>query len=112
MSDSFPVTLVDGLTVVTTPDEIDVSNAALLRESLAAAAESGAPMLVVDMSRTEYCDSTGLNVLVRAMRAASEDGRKMRLVAGGAGLQRILTVTGVGSLFQVYDNLDEASTAT
>jgi anti-sigma B factor antagonist len=110
--DSFPVTLVDGLAVVTTPDEIDIGNAALLREALAAAAESAPPVLVVDMASTEYCDSTGLNVLVRAMRAASDDGRKMRLVAGGAGLQRIFAVTGVGGLFQVYDTLDEALTAT
>ena len=112
MSDSFPVTLADGLAVVTTPDEIDVGNAALLREALATAAESGAPVLVVDMAMTEYCDSTGLNVLVRGMRVAAGDGRKMRLVAGGAGLQRVFAVTGVGSLFQVYDSLDEALTAT
>jgi anti-sigma B factor antagonist len=111
VSDSFPVTLVDGLPVVTTPDEIDVGNAAQLREALATAAESAAPVLVVDMARTEYCDSTGLNVLVRAMRVVGDDGRKMRLVAGGAGLQRIFAVTGVGSLFQVYDSLDEALTA-
>jgi anti-sigma B factor antagonist len=112
VADSFDVALVDGLAVVTTPDEIDIGNSALLREALAAAADTGAPVLIVDMARTEYCDSTGLNVLVRAMRQAGEEGRTIRLVAGGSGLQRIFAVTGVGSLFRVYESLDKALTAT
>jgi len=43
---------------------------------------------------------------------AGDDGRKMRLVADGAGLKRIFAVTGVGGLFQVYESLDDALTAS
>ncbi len=109
MSDSsFPVTELDGQIVVTTPDEIDIGNAALLREALLAAVATRQPVLVVDMTGTEFCDSTGLNVLVRALKQADADGGELRLVVRGAALQRILTVTGVGSLFQIYDSLDRA----
>ncbi len=107
-SSDFPVRLVDGLAVVTTPDEIDVANAAHFRAALLAAAEFGRPAIVVDMSGTEFCDSTGLNVLVRALRQADQGGSAIRLVVRGTALQRILTVTGVGSMFGRYDHLDQA----
>ena len=109
MSDaSFPVTAAEGQTVVTTPDEIDIGNAGLLREALLMAAADRQPVIVVDMTGTRFCDSTGLNVLVRALKQADDDGRQLRLVVHDAALQRILKVTGVGSMFQLYPSLDEA----
>jgi anti-sigma B factor antagonist len=108
LSSDFPVRLVDGFAVVTTPDEIDVANAGQFRAGLLAAAGRGRPAIVVDMTGTEFCDSTGLNVLVRALRQADEADGEIRLVVGGTALQRILTVTGVGSMFGVYDSVDQA----
>ncbi len=65
---TFHVTQRDDLVVVTTPDEIDIGNAWQLREALLSAAVTGSPAVIVDMSGTEFCDSTGLNVLVRAQQ--------------------------------------------
>jgi anti-sigma B factor antagonist len=104
----FPVTELAGLTVVTTPDEIDIGNAGQLREALLSAAASGRSVVIVDMSGTEFCDSTGLNVLLRARKQADEDGSQVRLVVGGSAVRRILTVSGVGSMFPVYDSLSQA----
>ena len=109
MSDpSFPVSVRDGQAVVTTPEEIDISNASLFREALLAAAANGQAVIVVDMSGTEFCDSTGLNVLVRALGQAEEAGGELRLVMGGTGVQRVLTVTGVAGMFRVYETLGQA----
>jgi anti-sigma B factor antagonist len=71
---SFPVTRSDGLAVLTTPDEIDISNAGLLREALLAAAADRQPVVIVDMRATEFCDSTGLSVLVRALKQVGPSG--------------------------------------
>ena len=109
MSDSsFPVSSFAGLTVVTTPDEIDITNAGLLREALLAAAADGQPVVVVDMTSTEFCDSTGLNVLVRALRQADQAGTKLLLVVSASALHRVLAVSGVGELFRTYGSLAEA----
>ena len=104
----FPVRVVDGFAVVTTPDEIDVANAAPFRAALLTAADLRQRAIIVDMTGTEFCDSTGLNVLVRALRQADEAGGEVRLAVGGTALQRILTVTGVATMFGVYHSLGEA----
>jgi anti-sigma B factor antagonist len=105
---SFPVSVQDGLAVVTTPEEIDISNAGLLREALTSAIASRQRVTVVDMSGTEFCDSTGLNVLIRALDQAGDLGSELRLVLGGIALRRILAVTGVAGMFSVYETLGQA----
>lgn len=109
MPDSnFPVTRSAGLAVVTTPDEIDINNAGLLGKALLAAAAVGQPAVIVDMTGTEFCDSTGLSVLVQAMRQAEQADAQLTLVVRRPALRRMLTVSGAGGLFQTYDSLAEA----
>jgi anti-anti-sigma factor len=102
------VSWTDGLAVVTTPGEIDITNAGLLRAALLSALEKPPPAIVVDMADTDFCDSTGLNVLVRVQKQAAEQGTALRLVIRAAAVQRMLTVTGVSELFRVYDTLAAA----
>jgi anti-sigma B factor antagonist len=98
----------DGLAVVTAPAEIDITNAGLLRAALLSALEDSPPVVVVDMTATDFCDSTGLNVLVRAQKQASAQGTALRLVIRAAAVQRMLAVTGVAELFAMHDTLAAA----
>jgi len=103
----FQVQEVAGLPVVVAPPEIDISNSAQLRSALLHAAAIG-PVVVVDLSRTEFCDSSGLSVLVRARRRAQADGGEVRLVVCTRAVRRILAVTGVESIFALFANVEEA----
>jgi anti-sigma B factor antagonist len=107
---SFPVEMIDGVPVVTAPVEIDLANAALLQRALAEAAGPGHALVVVDMSRTRFCDSTGLNALVAADRRARAEGGEVRLVVTGESVIRIVKLTGVDRVVPVYASLEEALT--
>ena len=67
--DGFRVDVVGGVLVVAAPEEIDVTNAEALRSALLEAAASGPGPLVVDLSRTEFCDSSGPHALARPIRS-------------------------------------------
>jgi anti-sigma B factor antagonist len=107
---SFPVEVVEGVPVVTTPEEIDVANAALLQKALLEAAGPGHALVVVDMSRTRFCDSAGLNALVAADRQARAEGGEVRLVVVGEAVARIVALTGVDRVIPIYASLEEALT--
>ncbi len=107
---SFPVEVVEGVPVVTAPAEIDVANAALLQKALLEAAGPGQALVVVDMSRTRFCDSAGLNALVGAARQARADGGEVRLVVLGQAVARIVALTGVDRVVPCYASLEEALT--
>jgi anti-sigma B factor antagonist len=105
---SFPVEVIDGVPVVTAPEEVDIANAALLQKALAEAAGPGHALVVVDMSRTRFCDSSGLNTLVAADRRARAEGGEVRLVVTGKSVIRIVELTGVDRVVPIYASLEEA----
>jgi anti-anti-sigma factor len=79
-----------------------------LRAALLEAATQGSKTLVVDMAQTQYCDSAGLNVLVRAHKRAQADGGELLLVISGAAVLRIFAVTGIGRLILSFPSLEQA----
>lgn len=107
---SFPVEVIEGVPVVTAPEEIDLANAALLQKVLAEAAGPGQVLVVVDMSRTRFCDSAGLNALVAANRRARAEGSEVRLVVTSESVTRIVELTGVDRVIPIYASLEEALT--
>jgi anti-sigma B factor antagonist len=109
---SFPVEMAGGVAVVETPEEIDVGNAAGLRAALLQAAAHSHKTLVVNMSRTQFCDSAGLNVLVRAHKRAQADGGELLLVICGATVLRIFAVTGMDRLIPNFPSLGQALART
>lgn len=108
MSDArFPVEMVNGVPVVVTPEEIDITNAAGLRAALLEAAAHGHDTIVVDMTRTLFCDTAGLHALVGAHKRALADGGQMLLVIAGTVL-RIFTITGLDQVIPHFTGLEEA----
>jgi anti-sigma B factor antagonist len=60
------------------------------------------------MSQTQFCDSAGLNVLVRAHRRAQARGSAVLLVISGDAVLRIFAVTGIDQLIPNFASLEEA----
>jgi len=104
----FPVEMVSGVPVVTTPEQVDITNADGLRAALLESAERGHKSVVVDMSRTEFCDTAGLHALVAAHKRALAEGGELRLVTAGAAVQRIFAITGLNRVIPGFASLQEA----
>jgi anti-sigma B factor antagonist len=99
---------VNGIPVVEAPEEIDITNAAELRAALIEPADQGYATFIVDMSRTVFCDTSGLHVLVLMHKRALAQGGELRLVALSSSVLRIFTVTGIDRLIPQFAGLDEA----
>jgi len=109
---SFPVGMVSGVPVVATPEEIDITNADGLRTALLEAAGYGPGGFVVDMSRTQFCDTAGIHALVLAHKRASAQDSEVRLVITGAAVLRIFAVTGLDDVIPHFASLEQALAAT
>jgi anti-sigma B factor antagonist len=103
----FPVHVVRGVPVVAVPEEIDVTSATTLQSALEAVAD-GCPALVVDMTRTRFCDSAVLNVLVRVHKRARSEGGELLLAVPGTALRRVLAISGIDQVIPNFASLDEA----
>jgi anti-sigma B factor antagonist len=101
----FPVLWISHVAVVTLPGEIDVNNADRVREDLLAVLDHGASLLVADLSKTTFCDSAGVSALVQAFRRATDGGASMRLVVATPAVQRVLSITGVDRLVEIFPSV-------
>ena len=105
------VDLVDGGTVVRLAGELDLYNAADVREALLAACDETPERLVVDLAAVSFMDSTALGVLVEA-RSRMTDKRAFVLAAPGVESRRVLALSGLDRHFSVHDSVEQALAST
>ncbi|NEC89569.1 STAS domain-containing protein [Streptomyces sp. SID12501] len=94
--------------VVTPTGELDHHTADLLREPLEDCLAKGISRLVVDCAGLEFCDSTGLNVLLGARLKAEEAGGGVHLAAMRPVVARVFEITGADAVFTVHESLADA----
>ncbi|QEV18464.1 MULTISPECIES: STAS domain-containing protein [Streptomyces] len=98
----------DSSAVVTPAGELDHHTADLLREPLESCLADGYARLVVDCSRLEFCDSTGLNVLLGARLKAEAAGGGVHLAGMLPVVARVFEITGAEAVFTVHETLEAA----
>jgi anti-sigma B factor antagonist len=101
----YPVLWIGQVAVVALPVEIDATNADAVREDLLAVLNRGAVLLVADLSKTTFCDSAGVSALVRTFRRAAASASGMRLVVSTPTVQRVLSITGVDRLLDIFPSV-------
>jgi anti-sigma B factor antagonist len=75
-----------------------------INESLA----EGDTRFVINLSEVPMIDSSGIGVLVRFLASAKKRGGSVKLVNLSSFAQKTLRVVGVLSLFDVYEDDDQA----
>ena len=108
----FSVEVIRGVPVVATPQDVDISNAGGLRAALLQSAALGPGTLVVDMTRTQFCDTAGLHALVTAHKRARAEGGRVLLVLPGATVLRIFSITGLDGVIPNFPSLEQALAAS
>jgi anti-sigma B factor antagonist len=104
----YPVLWTGQTAVVSLPAEIDITNADRVREDLLSLLNQGAVLLIADLGKTTFCDSAGVGALVRTFRRAEASQSEMRLVVSTRAVQRVLALTGVDRLLDIYPNVSAA----
>jgi anti-sigma B factor antagonist len=99
---------VAGWTVVSIYGELDVATAPSLREQLIGLVGDGATKLVLDLEGVDFLDSTGLGVIVSALKRARTNGGDLRLVCTQARIRRLFEITGLDKAVPLLPSLDAA----
>jgi anti-anti-sigma factor len=89
--------------------EIDMTNAAYLREQLLDSTPNDVLALVIDISGCRYLDSAAIEVLFDLSRRLARRRQELRLVMPPSSpLKRVIELTEIGSAAPVYESLDTA----
>lgn len=90
--------------------EMDHVSGPALWERLTEVLAGHAAFIVLDLSAVSFCDSAGLNLLLRADRHAATNGTDLGLARVPHMLSRILAMTGTDQVLHVYGTVADAET--
>lgn len=102
---------VESFEIIEVGGEIDVYTAPKLREAIVAAVEAGHTRLVIDVQKVAFLDSTGLGVLVGALKRVRADGGSLDIVCTQERILKIFEITGLDKVFGLHTSIDEATAA-
>jgi len=102
----------DGIEVIDIRGEIDMYTAPRLRELLIDLVSKGSYQLVVNLDKVGFLDSTGLGVLVGALRRVRAHDGSLDLVCTQQRILKIFRITGLTEVFGIYETADQAIAAT
>lgn len=102
---------IEAFEVIEVGGEIDVYTAPRLREAIVTAIEAGHTRLIIDVRKVDFLDSTGLGVLVGALKRVRSDGGSLDIVCTQERILKIFQITGLDKVFGLHASLDEAQAA-
>lgn len=104
------VTDAGGLSVIVAiTGELDLYTAPKLRERLDELILSGRAVVVIDLEKLDFMDSSGINVLVGSLKRLRASGGELRLVCTQPRLLKLFEITGLLSSFAIYGSVATAA---
>ena len=91
--------------------EIDLHVSPEVAESLRTMVANKPKVLVVDLAKVTYLDSSGLAVLIEAMQKVQEYGGKFALAGLQSDVRSILETARLDQFFMTYPHVDAALAA-
>ena len=95
--------------VVSVTGELDLTTASTLEETLLGLPDHTAKAVIVDLARCGFIDLRGLHVLLVARERLERSNRPLVLVCRNPNVLRVLQVTRVDALFEIYPSLTAAA---
>jgi anti-sigma B factor antagonist len=83
--------------VVALAGEFDLDSVARVDDELRRAEATDAREIVLDLTRLEFMDSTGVRMILQAQTRSCADGKRLRLTCGPGPVQRLFDLTDLTS---------------
>ncbi len=94
--------------VIKLAGEVDMSQSPSVHQTLVEVLENRPARLIIDMAEVSYMDSSGVGILVDALRRVRVSGAKLALVAVVPRVLSVLQITKLDQFFEIYSSMEEA----
>lgn len=105
----FEIDARDKVTVVKTKvEKLDALQAPELKSELVMVNKSGVKNIILDLSETRYCDSSGLSAVLVANRLCRDNNGTFVLCGLQPTVEKLITISQLDSVLKITPTLNEA----
>ena len=83
-------------------------DATLLSEKIHELIDKGQKRIVIDMSKVDRMNSSGLGILIGGLTTVRANGGEMRLTHMTSKVKELITITKLNSVFDIFDSEKDA----
>jgi len=94
--------------IVKLAGEVDMSQSPSVHQALVEVLEKQPKRLVIDLTEVSYMDSSGVGILVDALRRVRVNGGKVALAGVAPRVLSVLQITKLDQFFEIHPTLHEA----
>lgn len=98
----------DKTSIIEVQGEIDVYTASWVKDAVNEAMEKGHYFIIINLEKVRYIDSTGLGVLIGALKRAKEHKGGISLICTNPQIKKIFSITGLAKIFSIYKTEEES----
>ena len=98
----------DGVTVLALSGRLDTLNYGVLEKKLQSLFDDQRIRIVLDCKDLDYVSSSGLRILLMYLKKANGTGGKLTLSRLSRNIREIFDISGFTSIFDIYDNTEDA----
>ncbi|SBS73592.1 STAS domain-containing protein [uncultured Microbacterium sp.] len=102
------VRTVNGAAVVAVSGRLTATGAPRLRQAVDDAVAAGTPRVVIDMSDTEFIDSSGIGALIGGLKSTRLADGDLRIAAVPEAVRRVLKLTNLDRVLREYPAAEAA----
>jgi len=90
-------------------EKLDASNASELKAVFLLLNKNGISSFVLDMSKTKYCDSSGLSAILIGNRMCKDSGGVFVLSGLQPNVRKLIEISQLHNVLKIIDSLEEAT---
>jgi anti-sigma B factor antagonist len=97
-----------GVVILTLCGDMDMEEAVEVKNSITSQVDGGCCQIVLDFSRVQHINSTGIGILADRLRYLRTLAGDLRLAGLSPSLQHVFELTLIRSMFRIYATAGEA----
>lgn len=97
----------DSIATIKLTGQVDLTNSYQLKDIIDEQLQQGLIKLIIDTKKLNFIDSSCLGILISSLRKVKESSGVMVIVVNQY-VERLITVAGLGPIFNVEDSIDKA----
>lgn len=99
---------VDQIKIISIKDRLDAYNSNKVERYLNNLIESGVKQIIVDMEGVEYISSSGLRVMLSALKNLKKKDGILKLACLQPYVLEVFEIAGFTQIFEIYNTVEEA----